>query len=102
MIGRGALINPLLFHQIRAHFTGIPFSPATDCITTYLETFVSSFPAALTQKGRIGKIKQLFSFLFRANPFLLAHRPSMLTHQETSPLTLMKTFVPILEKGFFS
>src|SRR5262249_1477893 len=40
MIGRGSVINPFLFQEIRAHYAGIPYKPSHEQLTRFLELFL--------------------------------------------------------------
>ncbi len=79
MIGRGAVINPWLFHEIK----GNTFENKSDT-TKYLEKFFENIQL-ITSSNQVGQMKALFSFLFQRNDPLLAHRKKMLTHKELSP-----------------
>ncbi len=85
MIGRGAVTNPFIFHQIKANFSNTPYTPTWDALHAYIQLFTASLPYEMTLRGKINKMKQLFGFLFKATPKLLAARPAMLTF---SPKTL--------------
>ncbi len=79
MIGRGAAINPFIFHEIRASFAQTSHSSSYDNVKKFIETFVNHLSPDSPPKNRIGKLKQLLSFLFRKNEVLLNARPSVLT-----------------------
>jgi tRNA-dihydrouridine synthase C len=79
MIGRGSAINPFIFHEIRASFSGTSFEVPRENLRRFVEVFTAELSPSSPAKNRIGKLKQLFSFLFRKNPTLLALRPSILT-----------------------
>lgn len=79
MIGRGSVINPFIFHQIRAHFQSVPYQPVWSALDGFLNTFIAEIPSDLPEKGKVNKMKQLFSFLFKANSELINRRQAMLT-----------------------
>lgn len=79
MIGRGTLINPFIFHQIKAHFAGTEFKPTQEALLNYLGLYRSLIPEAMVEKTKINKMKQLLGFLFKASPQLLEKRQAMLT-----------------------
>lgn len=81
MVGRGSVINPFIFHQIRACFSGKAFIPTWDSLDTYLRTYLSEIPLTSPVRNKINKMKQLLSFLYKANPQLLSYRQQMLTSQ---------------------
>lgn len=67
MIGRGAAMNPFIFQQIQAHFSGIPFLPTYAAIERFIHIFVGEIPVESPLRGRLNKMKQLFSFLLRGD-----------------------------------
>jgi tRNA-dihydrouridine synthase C len=68
MIGRGSAMNPFLFHEIKASFTTIPYLSSWEVLQQFIHRFVSELSPESPPKNRIGKLKQLFSFLLRKNP----------------------------------
>jgi tRNA-dihydrouridine synthase C len=85
MIGRGSVINPFLFRQIKAHFAAVPYFPSWEELYTYLKTYIAYIPEEASEKLKINKLKQLMSFLFKASPSLLEKRDLVL---RTTPATL--------------
>ncbi|WP_213156126.1 tRNA-dihydrouridine synthase family protein [Neochlamydia sp. AcF65] len=81
MVGRGSVINPFIFHQIRAYFSGKAFIPTWDSLNIYLRTYLSEIPLTSPVRNKINKMKQLLSFLYKANPQLSSYRQQMLTSQ---------------------
>lgn len=81
MIGRGSVIDPFLFHKIKAHFAGKKFCPSWDLLEKFFGVFLAEIPAASSTRGKISKLKQLMSFLFKSNDKLLACKNQMLTGQ---------------------
>ena len=55
MIGRGSIINPFIFHQIRAHFTGFAYQPEWSDLERYFEVYLAEF--APDMPSREGSIK---------------------------------------------
>lgn len=100
MIGRGAVVNPFLFHEIKAHFANKEYTPTWEDLSQYLHTYFSLIPEAMPERNKISKLKQLLSFLFKGNESLLSLRNAMLT----SPLKEVKPFflvsLSLLEKGW--
>jgi len=64
MIGRGSIINPFLFHQIKAHFSGQIYSPQWHDLVRYFDIYRAEVPAEIPDKTRVNKLKQLMGFLF--------------------------------------
>lgn len=79
MIGRGSAMNPFIFHEIKASFTSTPYVPSQPLLENFMQVFVKELSPESPAKNRIGKLKQLLSFLFRRNDALLSIRPSILT-----------------------
>jgi tRNA-dihydrouridine synthase C len=79
MIGRGSVINPFIFHQIKAHFGGNIYRPTWDHLERFVTTYLTELPIGAPEKLRIAKLKQLFGFLFKGNAALLERRQEMLT-----------------------
>lgn len=83
MIGRGCIINPFLFQQIKAHFSNEPYTPLWSDVVRYFHTFLSAIPSGMPIKSKISKMKQLFGFLFKGNEKLLSNRNAILTSSYT-------------------
>lgn len=58
MIGRGALANPWVFHEIRE--TG---ERTTEGVIRYLQKFFDGVPSDAKERSRINQLKQIVSFL---------------------------------------
>ena len=69
MIGRGSLMNPFIFHQIRAHFAGNPFTPKWGDLEQYFHVYLREMPSEFSPKLRVNKLKQLFSFFLKKPEF---------------------------------
>lgn len=78
MIGRGSVINPFIFHEIKAHFSRKPYVPKWSDLVHYLNVYLSEIPSDMPQKIKMGKMKQLMSFLFKRNATLLSKRQDIL------------------------
>ena len=79
MIGRGSVINPFIFHQIRNHFAGKNYSYSVEDLSRYINAYLSYLPCEIHVKTKINKIKQLMGFLFKGSPQLLSKRQTILT-----------------------
>jgi nifR3 family TIM-barrel protein len=100
MIGRGSIINPFLFHQIKAHFSGKIYSPQWPDLVRYFDIYRAEVPAEIPDKTRVNKLKQLMGFLFKGNAKLLDMRQSILTSQYSDPDSFMQFALPLLQKGY--
>ncbi len=96
MIGRGSIINPFLFHQIRAHFAGRAFVPRVEDLLSYLGLYVKSMAPDATAKVRVGKLKQLLGFIFKGSEQLLAVRQQILASALGTPEELLDFATPYL------
>lgn len=100
MIGRGSVINPFIFHQIKAHFAKSPYKPQWQELVDYLHTYLAEQPKDMTTKVKVNKLKQLVSFLFKGNEQLLAKRQTILTSTHTEPLAFLEQALELLKSGW--
>lgn len=100
MIGRGSIINPFIFHQIRAHFSGKDFLPDWKALLRYLEVYREEIPADMSQRVRVNKLKQLMSFLFKASAPLREKRDEILRVQCSDADSYLQFALPILKLGW--
>lgn len=100
MIGRGSVMNPFVFHQIRAHFSKTPYQPQFEELITYLHKYVNSIPQETRPKVRTSKLKQLLGLFFKSSPELLAERQNLLTSSLPTPEALLDYSIPILLKSW--
>lgn len=100
MIGRGSVMNPFIFHEIKAHFAGIPFQRSWESFMVFVQTFVESIPSDMALRGQINKLKQLMGFLFKGNAWLLERRPSILTTSYSHPSSLLEAVLPLYQQGW--
>lgn len=84
MIGRGAVINPFIFQQIKAHFAKREVNMKWSDLLSYFDTYLSSIPAQMPEKAKICKMKQLMGFHFKSNASLQQKRQEILrtTHSD--------------------
>lgn len=102
MIGRGSVINPFLFHEIRAHFAGKAYIPEWDDLKRYLNVYVAEIPAAVPMRVKVNKLKQLFGFLFKGNTELLNRRSAILTSQHADLNSFLDYAIELLKEGWSS
>lgn len=96
MIGRGSIMNPFVFHEIKAHFAKREYVPKWDDLMKYFEVYLASMAHDMPMKFRVNKLKQLLGFAFKGSPRLLEHRQSILTSVYEEPNGLLeyaKTFL---------
>lgn len=100
MIGRGSVINPFIFHQIRSHFSGAIYQPKWEDVQTYLNVYLSEIPPESTERLKINKMKQLLGFLFKGNTALLQTRQQMLTTTYKDLSSFLEFAIPLLKEGW--
>lgn len=100
MIGRGAVTNPFIFHQIRAHFSRNTFLPDWEGLVRYFEVYLAEIPADMPVRNKISKMKQLMSFLFKGNEELLRHRQSILTSSYPCIHSFLDFALPLFKAGW--
>lgn len=96
MIGRGSVINPFIFHQIRSHFAGKKHHSSKEDIAKYINVYRGYLPSEIPVKTKINKMKQLMSFLFKASPQLLNKRQTLLTNTETDLDSFLQFAITLL------
>jgi tRNA-dihydrouridine synthase C len=100
MIGRGSVINPWIFHQIKAYFAFQSFTYSWDSLQNYLHTFINELTEESSNKGKINKLKQLTGFLFKANEHLQEKKTEILqSNYENTSVFLIK-ILPLLKEGW--
>ncbi len=102
MIGRGSVINPFIFHEIKAHFSKQPFFPKWEELLHYFDVYVREIPIQASIRVRINKLKQLMSFLFKRNATLLEKRSLVLTSQPKDSDSFLQFALPLLKEGWYA
>lgn len=100
MIGRGAIINPFLFLEIRSHFSKTSPPLSWDALEQYLRFYYKQFPQHLPEKTKINKLKQLLGFLCKSSPSLLEKRQALLTQQAQDSASFLEAALPVLKNNF--
>lgn len=100
MIGRGSVINPFIFHQIRAYFAGKVFMPSWEQLLSYFHTYIQETPSGMPIKIKVNKLKQLMSFIFKGNDRLLQLRNTILTSKHLSPEEFLDFVLPHLKSAW--
>jgi len=100
MIGRGSVINPYIFLEIKAHFCGHLFSKNWDSFLEFITVFVDDIPPEMSIRGTISKLKQLMSFLFKGNDRLKELRQSILTSNFEDIASFLNFALPLYQKGW--
>jgi tRNA-dihydrouridine synthase C len=100
MIGRGSIINPFIFHQIRARFSQVPYEPKWEDLLGFFHTFIAETPDSYSVRLRVGKLKQLMGFIFKGNPQLIAKRQLILSAQHEDPQSYLAYALPLLQEDW--
>ncbi len=100
MIGRGSVVNPFIFHEIRAHFAKTPYRPEWEQLRAYLKVYIAQIPEHHPERLKINKMKQLMGFLFKGNETLSQRRQTMLTATYTDLDAFLNFALPLLEGGW--
>ena len=98
MIGRGSVINPFIFHEIRAYYSRKKYTPHWSYLENYFKVYLDEMPKEMPEKNKIHKMKQLMSFLFKGNTSLLELRQMMLTTPYANLNAFMEFTLPLLKK----
>lgn len=99
MIGRGSVINPFIFHEIRNHFSKTPYKSSADDLSSYLNVYLQNIPETMPIRTKINKMKQLMGFLFKSSAELLSKRQAMLTTTYTDLESFLQFTFAILLKA---
>lgn len=98
MIGRGAVVNPFLFHQIKAHFSATSYLPHWKQIETFFSLYLSELSAKTSMRMKINKVKQMMSFLFRGSCELLKLKESLLSAPASDVLSYLDFALSLYRK----
>lgn len=99
MIGRGSLVNPFIFHQIRYHFAKKNYCVSQEDLQKYIKIYLKQIPNRTSEKIKINKMKQLMGFLFKGNSQFLDKRQTMLTNTTKDLDSFMRFSISLLEKS---
>lgn len=100
MIGRGSIINPFIFHQIRAHFSRKPYLPKWEYLVGFFTVFMNETPQDAPARLRVNKLKQLLGFIFKSNLKLQEKRQSILSAQHKDPQEFLEYALPLLKEDW--
>lgn len=98
MIGRGSVINPFIFHQIRSHFSKDPYTIQWENREQFLNLFLGSMSGDVPIKTQVNKLKQLLGFWFKGSDRLMQRRNDILTFAASEPETLLAYSLAILRE----
>lgn len=100
MIGRGALKNPWIFHEIKNHF-GVTTEPYSFLKTEeYIKQYIQLMPIGTSMEGKISMLKQLFGYFFWTDALMQTSRKEMLRRIYSSAEEFLDLNLPILKALF--
>ncbi len=85
MIGRGIVMNPFLFLQIRSRFSGTVFQPGWDDLVRYFRVYMSNLAEDLSPLQRVNKVKQILALYCHSSECLMQKRHEILAAQHSDP-----------------
>jgi len=97
MIGRGSLINPFIFHEIKMHYAQKNYQSAWEDLIDYFKVYMDNL---FSEKNKVSKLKQLMGFFFKGNPMLLAKRSMVLRAQHPDPADFLDFSLKLLESDW--
>lgn len=100
MIGRGSIMNPFIFHQIRSHFNGGVYQPQWEDLAAFLDVFLREISESYVINLRVNKLKQLLNFLFAGNLQLIEKKQSVLRTTFHDPYELLAFATPFLKESW--
>lgn len=100
MIGRGSVINPFIFLEIKAYFAGQRYVREWSALNKYFDTYFSEIPLDMPEKTKVGKMKQLMSFLFKQNETLLSMRQGILKSPQRDVRLFLHEALQQLQHGW--
>ncbi len=102
MIGRGSIMNPFIYHQIRSHYYGVVYQPQWNDLAAFLNVFLTEISENFSMNLRVNKLKQLLSFLFSGNAQLIEKKQSVLRTSYQYPYSLLEFATPFLKEHWVS
>lgn len=96
MIGRGSIMNPFIFQQIRSHYSGVDYQPQWEDLASFLDVFLTEISEIFSANLRVNKLKQLLSQLFVGNASLMDKKQAVLRTNFRDPYELLAFATPFL------
>lgn len=100
MIGRGSVVNPFIFHQIKAHFAGKPYRRQWGDLVRYFEVYLESIPEGMPEKIKVNKLKQLLGFIFKGSAAYMEKRQDVLKSTHSTVRALFEYALPLLQEDW--
>lgn len=100
MVGRGAVRNPWIFHEIRRAFGESAKESSWSETEAFIRHYFRCFPDDMRERTRVNKLKQLSNYLFRFTPLLEEKRQDLLrTASKDSALFLQELLTLLHQFG---
>lgn len=99
MIGRGSIINPFIFHEIKAHFAGAKYQPRWEELKRFFDVYRDQMGPEVPERTKVNKVKQLMGFLFKKNEALSLMRQDILTAKPQDVMSFLDFALPKLALG---
>lgn len=99
MIGRGAVINPWIFHEIKFSFGLESKKHSWQETENYIHKFNEELLPHTKDRNLINQLKQLFGFLFQKNQRLQELRLTMLQLRPTKAAEFLSQVLPLYQEG---
>lgn len=100
MIGRGAVINPWIFLEIKSHFNNESLQTKFSELEVFINTFCTYIDPTSKQVNKVNHFKQLISFLFRRSTRLMSKKIEILKKRYEHLDEMKKDVLLELEKEF--
>ncbi len=97
MIGRGSIMNPFIFHQIKGHFAQKTYQPSYELLEKFLLVFIDELAKEFPMRLRVNKVKQLLNFLFMDSR-LLERKQEVMRTAFLEPHDLLNFAAPFLKE----
>ena len=100
MIGRGSLMNPFLFCQIRSHFAGKQYVIKWEELSSYFDLYLDVMPPDMPNRFRVNKLKQLFSFFCKGSEHLMEKRQAILSSPYEDPQSFLQFAKTVIQESW--
>jgi tRNA-dihydrouridine synthase C len=99
MIGRGAVINPWVFHQVKLYFGVLTKIESWEETYLYIHDFAKQIGKEAPERSLINQLKQLFGFLFLKTPHLQEKRLEMLRLTFRKAEEFLEKVIPLYQEA---
>ncbi|MGK0184181.1 MAG: tRNA-dihydrouridine synthase C [Halioglobus sp.] len=100
MIGRGAVTNPWIFHEILSDFSKQPSPKNWDDSEDFIRHFSDLMIPTFKERNRINKLKQLINYLFKENDILHESLKGLLRSKPDTPEQYLEMIITQWRQGY--